>query len=315
VMDDARGWRVRYRPWRWSAGRAERDSPDQVATARVVVLAANGIETPKLLLLSGLAAADGQVGRNLMDHPVTIAWAQAQQPVYPFRGPPTTSSIESLRDGPFRAFRGAFRTAIRNDGWAMANGAPNGWAPGPPDQASTLLDLVGGRKLFGRGLVSALFERTRRQILIGSAFEMLPDPTNCVSVDRAQLDDLGLPRPRIQFQVRDDPYTRATYEAAIRFHAQIFDAMGATERRLGAVGVPDAGSCHIMGTTMMGRDPGTSVVDSHCRLHGHPSLFVLGSSVFPTGTSANPTATVAALALRAVPTIRAELRGQRVPTS
>lgn len=313
ALPEERGWRVQYRPWRWSNGRVERDGPDRAVTARVLVLAANGIETPKLLLLSDLGTASDEVGRNLMDHPVTIAWAQADEPVYPFRGPPTTSSIESLRDGRFRTFRGAFRTAIRNDGWAMANGAPNGWAPGPPGQASTLLDLVGGRKLFGRRLVRELFERSQRQILIGSAFEMLPDRKNRVLVDRTHLDDLGIPRPRIEFQVRDDPYTRATFEAAIRFHEQIFDAMGATERRLGTIGVPDGGSCHIMGTTMMGRDPRTSVVDAHCRLHGHPSLFVLGGSVFPTGTSANPTATVAALALRAVPTIRAELRGQRVP--
>src|SRR6266705_686785 len=67
------------------------------------------------------------------------------------------------------------------------------------------------------------------------------------------------------------------------------------------------GSGHIMGTTRMG-DKADSVVDKHCRAHDHQNLFILGSSVFPTGSTANPTSTIAALSLRAVDTIRAQLR-------
>jgi choline dehydrogenase-like flavoprotein len=57
----------------------------------------------------------------------------------------------------------------------------------------------------------------------------------------------------------------------------------------------------------MGRDPKTSVVDKHLRVHGHPNCFVVGSAVFPTVGTANPTLTIAALALRAVDDIRASL--------
>jgi len=75
---------------------------------------------------------------------------------------------------------------------------------------------------------------------------------------------------------------------------------------------PDAviygGSGHIMGTTIMGNDPKTSVVDKDCRTHDHQNLFILGSSVFPTGSTANPTSTIAALALRAAETISAQLK-------
>jgi glucose dehydrogenase len=59
----------------------------------------------------------------------------------------------------------------------------------------------------------------------------------------------------------------------------------------------------------MGSDPKTSVVDKYCRTHDHPNLFVLGSSVFPTSSTANPTSTVAALALRAAETIKEQLKG------
>jgi choline dehydrogenase-like flavoprotein len=64
-----------------------------------------------------------------------------------------------------------------------------------------------------------------------------------------------------------------------------------------------------MGTTIMGNDPKKSVVDRHCRAHDHPNLFILGSSVFPTSSTANPTSTVAALSLRAAQTMKMELGG------
>jgi choline dehydrogenase-like flavoprotein len=62
-----------------------------------------------------------------------------------------------------------------------------------------------------------------------------------------------------------------------------------------------------MGTCRMGADPGLSVVDSECRTHDHKNLFIVGSSVFPTVGSPNPTLTLAALALRTATTVAAQL--------
>ena len=58
------------------------------------------------------------------------------------------------------------------------------------------------------------------------------------------------------------------------------------------------GEGHTLGTTRMGRDPASSVVDPDCRVHGYQNLFVAGSSVFPSGGYTNPTITIVALALR-----------------
>ena len=67
---------------------------------------------------------------------------------------------------------------------------------------------------------------------------------------------------------------------------------------------PDAqGAGHIIGTLRMGSDAGNSVVDGDLRSHDHPNLFVSGSAVFPTSATANPTLTIAALALRLADTI------------
>ena len=56
---------------------------------------------------------------------------------------------------------------------------------------------------------------------------------------------------------------------------------------------------HNQGTTVMGDDPATSVVDRNLVHHQVRNLFVLGNSTFPTGAPANPTLTNTALATRA----------------
>ena len=291
--------RVVYKRW---------DGTEESVTGRVVVLAANGIETPKILLMSkeqwskGVANSSGLVGKNLMDHPIKMSYALSREPLFPFRGPPSTSSIETFRDGPFRGERGAFRTTIRNDGWTWPTGAPRGT---DMNSRGTVLDLVGNLKLFGDALKQKLFEHTSHQIVLNSAVEQLPDPANRIVPSETAVDRFGIPRPEIHFKI--DDYTRGAFLAALRVHALIFDALGAREFNLQGDTQSNAGSGHIMGTTRMGSDSKDSVVDKDCRAHDHKNLFILGSSVFPTGATANPTLTVAALALRAVDPMRQSL--------
>ena len=87
-----------------------------------MVLAANAIENATLLLASNAANSSGQVGRNLMDHPYLYAWGYSPTPVYPFRGPDTTSGVESLRDGRFREVHASFRASLANWGWSSEPG-------------------------------------------------------------------------------------------------------------------------------------------------------------------------------------------------
>src|SRR5205085_6415183 len=103
--------RVHYRSW---------DGEHHAVRGRVVVLAAHAIESPRILLLSGLANGSDQVGRNLMDHLQGAIAALAPQPLYQFRGPPTTSGIDAFRDGDFRKTDGAFRLSLGNDGWGRS---------------------------------------------------------------------------------------------------------------------------------------------------------------------------------------------------
>ena len=276
------------------------DGSEGRAGARVVVVAAHAIETPKLLLMSrtsglpnGVANSSDQVGRNLMDHPTQLSWALSRAPLYPYRGPLSTSGIEHLRDGDFRRARAAFRIEIGNDGWTWPGGTPIDLAP----------QLI-AEGLRGRALIAALNEQSARHFRMASSIEQLPDPDNRVTLADDRPDALGLPRPRIAYRL--DPYVLAAMAEARRVHDRIFDALGATARRH-RDGHEGAG--HIMGTYRMGTDPRTSVVDRDLRSHDHANLFLLGSGAFPSVGTANPTLTIAALALRAVAPIARTIAG------
>ena len=294
--------RLELAPDRRIAGLVYRrpDRSDGRIRAKVFVLAAHAIETPKILFMSrgegapdGLANGSGLVGRNLMDHPHKLSWALANQPLWPYRGPIKLSAVNSTRLGDWRARRPAFRAETDNS-------ALN-WPAGGP--ATTVRALIRSG-LRGSALKRAILDETSRQIGLTSLTEQLPDPDNRVVADFERRDALGLPRPRIHFRL--DDYTKAGMTEAARVHEAIFALIGTSETHHVPGATPGS---HIMGTTRMGDDPRSSVVDRNLRAHDHPNLFLLGSGAFPTGGAANPTLTIAALSLRAVAPITATLQG------
>jgi glucose dehydrogenase len=291
--------------------------------AKIYVIAANGIETPRLLLMSknggrtanGVANSSDMVGRNLMDHPYYVAWGLTPKPVYPYRGPLITSGIGDLCDGPFRAKRGAFRIDIGNEGWNFVVGG---------DPNVTTLDFVNGlnktklnggsprEALFGKKLVEKLSDVFTHQFRVGFLVEQTPDLDNRVTLSESFKDGLGLPRPEISYDLSD--YTRQGIVAAHRMKDLLFRKMGVndfTEKvpkdeptRFDVliddkiVSLNYVGAGHIMGTCRMGSNKDSSVVNSDQRSWDHDNLYVVGSSTFPTGATANPTLTIAALSLR-----------------
>jgi choline dehydrogenase-like flavoprotein len=226
-----------------------------------------------------------------MDHPTRLSWALANDAVWPYRGPLSTSGIENLRDGAFRKERGAFRVDIGNDGWS--------WPTGAPVSTARQIALQGIR---GEALNNALFHQTARHVRLASLVEQAPLPENRVTLDAAEKDMYGVPLPRITYRL--DDYSKAGLAAAARAHEEIFARVGTSEVHHS----PEAqGAGHIIGTARMGDEPRTSVVDRNLRSHDHKNLFVLGSAVFPTSATANPTLTIAALSLRAVEPVKATL--------
>lgn len=270
------------------------DGSTGTATGKVVVIAAHAIETPRLLLNSaqegaanGVANSSDQVGRNLMDHPSKLSWAETPEPVWPFRGPLSTSGIENLRDGEFRKQYAAFRIEIGNDGHNWPTGAP----------LSTAADLI-KKGLRAEALDAAIKDSTSRQIRLTSLVEQMPEATNRVTLDPDKKDANGVPLPRIHYDVSD--YTRAGLDAAEAAHNEIFTALGAKNINHAK---DFKGAGHVIGTVRMGTDASNAVVDADLRSFNHRNLFLLGSGTFPTSATANPTLTIAALSLRAVKAI------------
>jgi choline dehydrogenase-like flavoprotein len=295
--------------------------------AKIYIIAANAIETPRLLLMSknggrtsnGVANSSDMVGRNLMDHPYYVAWGMAPEPLYPYRGPLITSGIGDLCDGQFRSERGAFRVDIGNEGWNFVIAS----IAGGSDPNVTTVDFVNGMNrsklnpgpiseaLFGKNLVDRLNEKFTRQFRCGFLIEQTPDFDNRVTLSEEFTDGLGLPRPQISYNLSD--YTRRGFVAAYKMKDLLFKKMGVTEFTAVARDDPSrfdeeidgksvtlnyTGAGHIMGTYRMGDDRTKSVVDKFQCSHDHGNLYLVGSGTFPTGATANPTLTIAALSLR-----------------
>jgi choline dehydrogenase-like flavoprotein len=274
------------------------DGSETVARGKVFVIAAHAIETPKLLLIStgehaprGVANSSDQVGRNLMSQASYDTRGLSRDPIYPYRGPITTSGVLELRDGPFRADHAAIGTSMLNRGWAIGTG--------PVDLARSLAS----QGLRGERLRQEIDRQLARQLYVDTAAEMLPDPANRVVPDLERRDALGIPRPRVRCRI--DDYTRRGLAIARTRHAAIMKAMHCTD----VTDEPLSQSVAIIaGTTRMGADPKTSVVDAELRSHDHENLFLLGTGVFPTTPINPPTLTAAALAIRAARTIESDLK-------
>lgn len=277
---------VYFKDWR-----AADPQKEQAVRGRIVVLAAHAIETPKILLMSGgLANGSGMVGRNLMDHVQFELAAMFPEPLYPFRGPQSVTGIEAFRDGPFRSQRSGFRMTIGNDGWGRT-GSP----------ATVIAGLLKDGK-WGSALPAAVADAIPKMVRLSWSTEMLADPANRIELSDKK-DALGIPRPRFTFDIGD--YVRDALKEGLETAKELFGVMGATVSPASKPLVdPQTGhmnwntAAHIMGTTIMGDDPKDSVVDRFGRAHDVPNLWIVGSSVFPTSATANPTLTLAALALR-----------------
>jgi glucose dehydrogenase len=301
--------------------------------ATIYIIAANAIETPRLLMMSknggrtpnGVANSSGLVGRNLMDHPQYLTWGllPASAQVFPYRGPLVTSAIGDLCDGPFRAQRAAFRISLGNEAWSATVAGIAG------DPNVTTLDFINGTNvsglnqkvhtqladnsaLVGSQLAKTLGNLISRQFRIAFAVEQSPDPNNRVTLSTAT-DALGLQRPKIAYNISD--YTKQGIVTAFRLKNVIFNKLGAHDFTKTADDDPGGftetidgnlerltygGAGHLMGTYRMGdpAHPKESVVDSFQRSHDHPNLYLVGSGTFPTVGTANPTITLSALALR-----------------
>ena len=256
-------------------------------SARRVLLAANGIGTPRLMLISrsgrfpdGIANANGLVGRGLMLHPLARVTGVFADPVGGHRGI-TAGAIVSKQfyeTDPANGYvRGFKMQVMRSHGPAL-----------------TALGSTAGRVPWGaahRRRFAEVFDRT---LGVSICSDDLPEPANRVELHPSLVDGDGLPAPRMVYRVGAN--SRAILDAGMARARELLREAGAHEL-FDMPLIRDAGF-HLMGTCAMGDDPETSVVDRWCEAHAVRGLHVIDGSAFATAAALNPTNTLQALALR-----------------
>ena len=218
-----------------------------------------------------------------MDHPTQLSWALRRRRSGPIAGRYRPRASRTFATASFARIAAAFRIEIGNDGWSWPTGAP----------ITTAAELA-RQGLRGKALDDALRDQASRHIRLASLVEQLPDPENRVTLDAQREGYLRRAAAAPCLSAR-----RLCQSRPLRRPRRPCGDL----RRLGATEIQHRhvaeGAGHIIGTARMGNDPKTSVVDRDLRSHDHPNLFILGSAVFPTSATANPTLTIAALSLRA----------------
>ncbi len=275
-------------------------------TATWFVVAMGGLENPRLLLnctdqiAVGLGNDRGLVGRFFMEHlHFTLGDFVLENRSAPVFGE-FLSFEERLRSylcrtdfsaALVREFRGSFSCTSRPDFWAPTT------------------SFMRKRKILNCGL-RIIVERNARgdgfDGILHSAFEQAPNPDSRVMLV-ADRDPHGLRRVALDWRLSEQDKATAR-ECALEVGRQLLDLdKGRLKLRpwllednllFPGLDEDEVGGNHHMGTTRMGEDPSTGVVDRHCRLFGTNNLFMAGSSVFPTSGHANPTFTIVQLSLR-----------------
>jgi choline dehydrogenase-like flavoprotein len=262
------------------------DGVERFQPAEVVILAANGIGTPRLLLNSasprfpdGLANSSGLVGRNLMLHPWPFVRGYAPEPVDGDRGPVVTVfSKEFYETDPARDFiRGYMLQFSRVIGVG----------------GEAVVDLETGGLPWGADHHPAFRDRVFRRLSVGVACEDLPEEHNRVSLDPVLKDSHGIPAARIDYTMSDN--TLRMMEHGIARAMEVLDAAGASEISTSRTVLNSPG--HLLGTARMGTDPARSVVNEWGRCHDVRNLFIVDGSIWVTSGGVNPTSTIQALAL------------------
>ena len=248
--------------------------------ARVVAVAANSIETARLLLLSassdfpdGLANSSGQVGRNYMRHLTASVYATFDDPVHMYRGTTMAGIIQDeIRLDKSRGFVGGYEMETISLGlpFMAAFLNPGAWGP----DFTSFIDE---------------YTNTAGMWIVG---EDMPQATNRVTLNTDVKDDLGLPVPNVHYD--DHANDLAMRAHAFKAGKSVYEAVGAKKVAF----VPPYPSTHNLGTCRMSDDPKLGVVNKHGRTHDVPNLFISDGSQFTTGAGENPTLTIVTLAIR-----------------
>ncbi len=259
--------------------------------AKVIVLSAGAVNTPALMLRSGLGKSLPRLGHGFTSHPALIMVAEHEQPITNFVGHPKSFYLDQ--------FAGSERFVL---------------------ETCMYFPFITAKSMAGFGAPHSAFMRAfpRLQMILVLACDDV-DPHNRVTIDASG-------KPVVHYR-----FTPETVRGLIRgaiASAKIFFAAGAIRAHMPVaqettIEARDAGrleeiaartefkpgkvpvsAAHLQGGCAMGSGPGDSVTDCDGRVHGIPGLFVADASLFPNSLEINPYVTIMSLADRVAQSIR-----------
>jgi choline dehydrogenase-like flavoprotein len=281
----------------------DRDGHVHVQRAAVVMLAANGIGTPRLLLNSasatfpnGVANSSGLVGKRLMLHPFGTVVGLFDDDLGSTHGlwGQHIHSLEFYETDVSRGF-------VRGAKWGLQ-------PTGGPLSMTRSYPWGEANAIWGATFHRELRKRFGHSSMWGIIAEDLPEERNRVVLDPVLKDANGLPAPKLIYRMSGNSHRLLAFHLARA--KESLEAAGATEVVIAPL-IRETG-WHILGTCKMGTDPATSVVDQWGRCHDVPNLFIYDGSIWPTSSGMNPTATIAALALWCADHLVEQRRTQKV---
>ena len=257
---------------------------------KAVILCAQAMESTRILLNStsgshmvGLGNSSGLLGRGLMDH-VTGAGASGELPQ--FKDAPDAYSA------PHRA-NGIYIIRYRNT--SKATRQPN-FIRGYGFQGGADAEFDFEAEGFGAAYKRAV-KAGKYRIGMGAFGESLARDDNFVSIDPTLKDAWGIPALHISMTHGDNE--KALMDDAAATAAEMLEAAGATNIKIGATVAEPGMAIHELGTARMGNDPKTSVTDSYCQLHDVRNVFAMDGACFVSSGCQNPTLTMMAITVRA----------------
>lgn len=262
--------------------------------ARVIAVAGNAIETPRLLLASanasfdtGLANSSDQVGRNYMRHMTGTVWGVFDEPVHMYRGTTMAGVVEDeVNNDPSHGFVGGYEmeTIALGPSFMAAFFDPGAWG-----------------KAFARAM-----EEYRYMAGMWLVGEDLPQAGNRVTLNSDVKDRFGLAVAHVHYD--DHGNDVAMREHAFRAGEKIYQAAGAKR----TYRTPPYPSTHNLGTRRMSAKPKDGVCNGHGQTHDIANLFISDGSQFTTSAAENPTLTIVALAIRQAEYIESQMGARAI---
>ncbi len=253
---------------------------EQRQKARVVAVAGNAIETPRLLLNSsssqfpnGLANGSGMVGRHYMRHTTGSVFASFNEQVHFYRGTIMAGIIsDEIHHKPDRGFVGGYEmeTISLGPSFLAAFFNPGAWGRDFTDVMEQYTKIAG-------------------MWIVG---EDMPQESNRVTLNDSVKDRFGLPVPNVHYD--DHPNDEAMREYAYKQGEALYSSVGAVK----TFRVPPYPSTHNLGTCRMSEKAQDGVCNKYGQSHEVPNLFISDGSQFTSSAGENPTLTIVTLAIR-----------------